>query len=194
MVMKSHMNSSVVPCTLVGDGMVGKTSLALAFTNNQTPDENYVATVFDNYAGNVSVHGEQYTISIFDSPGQHDYQSVRAYSYLDSEVIIVCYSVVDRDTLENVRDVWIPETTTQTKRKKPIILIGCQTDIRIPNNESHVTYDEGCNIAKAIGADAFIECSSASMTGISDVFQTVVKVVLKSRKKKSNIFNRLLRR
>lgn len=45
------MSKNVVHCTLIGDGMVGKTSLALAFVNKQAPVEAYVATVFDNYAG-----------------------------------------------------------------------------------------------------------------------------------------------
>jgi len=45
------IDATVVPCALVGDGMVGKTSLALAFANKQVTDNSYVATVFDNYAG-----------------------------------------------------------------------------------------------------------------------------------------------
>lgn len=125
---------------------------------------------------------------------QHDYEDVRAFSYRDSEIIIVCYSVTDRDSLKNVRDVWIPEARNQTKRKKPIVLIGCQTDIRESDNTDHVTTAEGAEAADQIGAAAFIECSSATMSGISEVFQTIVKVVLKNRKKKLNIFNRLLRK
>lgn len=119
---------------------------------------------------------------------------MRAFSYRDSEVILVCYSVADRDSLKNVRDVWIPEAKNQTKRKKPIVLLGCQTDVRDLDDSDHVTTEEGMQLAEDIGAAAFIECSSATMTGISDVFQTVVKVVLKNRKKKLNIFNRLLRK
>lgn len=51
MVSGQKMGATVVPCALVGDGMVGKTSLALAFVNKQVPDTTYVATIFDNYAG-----------------------------------------------------------------------------------------------------------------------------------------------
>ena len=56
MVMKSLNSQRIVPCTVVGDGMVGKTSIARAFVDKVAPNEDdYVATVFDNYAGkNVS--------------------------------------------------------------------------------------------------------------------------------------------
>ncbi|WAR19657.1 CDC42-like protein [Mya arenaria] len=195
MVMKNDKtNVNVVPCTLVGDGMVGKTSMALAFVNREPPDQEYVATVFDDYAGSVSVHGEAYTVSIFDSAGQHDYESVRAFSYRDSEVIVVCYSVLEKDSLLNVKDVWVPEARQLTKRKKAIVLIGCQTDMREEGNTDHVTTSVGNDLAKDIGADAFLECSSTSMSSISEVFQTVVKTALKSRKRKSSLIRRLLRR
>jgi len=55
----------------------------------------------------------------------------------------------------------------------------------------HVTTDEGSEFAKEIGAAAFLECSSLSMNGIVEVFQTVIKVVLKNRKRKSSIIKRL---
>lgn len=51
MIKDKKMSQRVVPCTLIGDGMVGKTSLAMAFVHRQAPESSYTATVFDNYAG-----------------------------------------------------------------------------------------------------------------------------------------------
>ncbi|KAL4237350.1 hypothetical protein ACF0H5_002068 [Mactra antiquata] len=196
MIKDKKTGQQVVPCTLIGDGMVGKTSLALAFVNKQSPEENYTATVFDNYAGSVSVHGEQYTVSIFDSPGQHDYEEVRAFSYQDSEVIVVCYSIADSDSATNVKDVWMDEAKRHTKRKKPIILVGCQSDSRDNTfgQTDLITESEGQALAKEIGADVYLECSSLNLEGISEVFQNIVTLALKHRKRKSRIFSRLLRR
>lgn len=185
-----------VNCIVVGDGMVGKSTLALSFTQQKFPDD-YVATVFENYAGLVSVAGEQFTVKIFDSPGQHDYEGVREFSYKDSEVYILCYSVGDRDSFKNIKEFWAPEAKSHMKRKRPTILVGCQSDLR----EHHEYYDsdiisaqEGEALARDIGADCFLECSSLEGYNTRDVFETSVMSVLKYRKKKSNIFNRLLRR
>ena len=68
MVYKSQ-ERNVVQCTIVGDGMVGKSCLSLAFAKSAVP-EGYVATVFENYAGKMMKNGDEYTISIFDSAGQ----------------------------------------------------------------------------------------------------------------------------
>ena len=69
MVGKGEQQRNLVQCTVVGDGMVGKSSLSLAFTN-EAPKGDYVATVFENYAGKTSVSGDEYTVGIFDSAGQ----------------------------------------------------------------------------------------------------------------------------
>lgn len=68
MVVKSEQRN-LVQCTVVGDGMVGKSSLSLAFTS-EPPQGDYVATVFENYAGKLKVAGDEYTVGIFDSAGQ----------------------------------------------------------------------------------------------------------------------------
>lgn len=68
MVVKSEQRS-LVQCTVVGDGMVGKSSLSLAFTS-ETVQSDYIATVFENYAAKTKVAGDEYTVGIFDSAGQ----------------------------------------------------------------------------------------------------------------------------
>lgn len=44
-----------VHCAILGDGMVGKTCLTLSFTEEIFTD-NYTATVFENYPGELSVN------------------------------------------------------------------------------------------------------------------------------------------
>lgn len=46
-------NNKCVQCALVGDDMVGKSCLVQAFTG-ELVDDHYIATVFENYAGEYS--------------------------------------------------------------------------------------------------------------------------------------------
>ena len=54
MIMKGDDEKHNVNCIVVGDGMVGKSTLSLSFTQQEFPDD-YVATVFENYAGESSI-------------------------------------------------------------------------------------------------------------------------------------------
>ena len=136
-------------------------------------------------------------LSIF----QHDYEGVREFSYKDSEVFILCYSVADRDSFKNIKEFWAPEARSHMKRKRPVILVGCQLDLRElrePTEEDPtgelISREEGELLAREIGADSFIECSSIEDYRVTDVFEHSVLSVLKYRKKKNNIFSRLLGR
>jgi len=87
---------------VVGDGSVGKTCLLISYAQNKFPRD-YVPTVFDNYAVTVNVGGEPYTLALFDTAGQEDYDRLRPLSYPQTNIFLVCYSVVMPTSFENVQ-------------------------------------------------------------------------------------------
>ena len=60
--------------------------------------------MFDNYAVTVMIGGEPYTLGLFDTAGQEDYDRLRPLSYPQTDVFLVCFSVVSPSSFENVKE------------------------------------------------------------------------------------------
>lgn len=181
-----------ISCTVIGDGMVGKTCLSEVYSGQTMPQE-YVSTVFNNYAGKSTVGGDKYVVSIFDSAGEHEYTELRSFSYKDSEVLLLCFSVSDRDSFESVKDFWAPEVKDFLGKRVPIIVVATQTDTR-SDLRGDISTEEGQKMAKEIGAERYLECSSSDQQSVLSVFENVVLTALKQRKRMGNIFRRVLGR
>ena len=49
---------------------------------------------------------------MFDTAGQEEYDKLRPMAYTDTDVFIVCFSMVDKDSLENILNKWAPEVNS----------------------------------------------------------------------------------
>ena len=88
-----------IKCVLVGDLTVGKTCLLESYTSGayQIP---YPKMVHDNYSANVIVDERQVNLGLWDTAAQEDYDRLRPISYPQTQVFLVCFSVVDPSSFD----------------------------------------------------------------------------------------------
>jgi len=174
-----------IKCVVVGDGAVGKTALLISYTSNAFPGE-YTPTVFDNFSANVMYKGTPISLNLWDTAGQEDYDKLRPLSYPQTDVFLVCYSIISRSSFKNVNEKWIPEIKHYCP-ETPIVLIGLKSDLRMDQkvllrlaerNERIVTTTEGKELSSKIGASRFVECSALTQQNMSTVFQEAIDSVL----------------
>jgi Ras-related C3 botulinum toxin substrate 1 len=175
-----------IKCVVVGDGAVGKTCLLLSYTTNAFPGE-YIPTVFDNYSANVMVEDQQINLQLWDTAGQEDYRKLRPLSYPQTDVFVICFSLVSPASLENVQNMWMPEVKEHCPGT-PYILVGMKSDLRDHFGKHADEYSrkgwepistsKGEEMKKAINARSYIECSARTQYHLKEVFETAVKAVL----------------
>merc|ERR1711936_1241008 len=87
---------------VIGDGACGKTRLLLRFMKD-TYDGTYVPTIFETETKHVEYEGKPMELRLWDTAGQEDYASLRPIAYKDTHVVLIAFSVVNRDTFETWR-------------------------------------------------------------------------------------------
>lgn len=66
--------------------------------------QKYGPTVFENYVADVNIDGQKVELSLWDTAGQEEYDRLRALSYPDSNVILICLAIDTLDALDNFQE------------------------------------------------------------------------------------------
>jgi len=175
---------------IVGDGACGKTCLLVVFSKDEFP-EVHVPTVFETDVADIEVDGKTIELALWDTAGQEDYDRLRPLSYPDTDVILMCFSIDNPDSLQNIPEKWSPEVKHFCP-KVPIILVGNKKDLR---NDEHtkrelarmkqtpVKTEDGAAVATLINANCYLECSAKTREGVREVFYAATKAALQKRKR-----------
>jgi len=142
------------------------------------------------------VDGETVQFALWDTAGQEDYEQLRPLSYPNTDVIVICFSIDNRDSFANVSLKWIPEVRHFCPRT-PIVLVGTKTDLRYnpgaayssSSDKRPVGTSEGTELSRYIKAHRYVECSAKTRDGVDEVFQSAAKAsMFPSRPKRHKRF------
>lgn len=171
-----------VKCMVVGDGTVGKTCLQMSYTSGAFPEE-YIPTVCDIDASNVMVDGQVVNLSLWDTAGQEEYDTLRPLSYPQTDVFLICFSLDNPTSYKNAETKWFEEVKENCPNT-PIILVGTKLDLRDDTqtieklnkeNKSPITYQQGLTLAERIDAVKYMECSALTQKGLTLVFDEAIR-------------------
>lgn len=182
---------------LLGDGASGKTSLLNVFTRGYFPTV-YEPTVFENYVHDIFVDGTHIELSLWDTAGQEEFDRLRSLSYDDTDLIMLCFSVESKDSLENVESKWVGEIADNCPGTK-LVLVALKCDLREQADDDNaeqpnpsadqqrekkptISYEQGLEVARRIGALRYLECSAMRNRGVNEAFTEAARVALSVKK------------
>ncbi|KAL5353780.1 Rho GTPase [Pseudogymnoascus australis] len=134
-------------------------------------------------------------LSLWDTAGQEEFDRLRSLSYDDTHAIMLCFSVESKDSLENIESKWVGEIAENCPGVK-LVLVALKCDLREnddtaedgeaaavdgePRREKKecITYQQGLEVARRIGALRYLECSAMRNRGVNEAFTEAARVAL----------------
>lgn len=168
----------------VGDSKVGKTSFACSYLDNYFPDPKNIPVVRDPPIVPVMYNDKMIKIQPYDTAGSEDYAKLRSLAYSSTEVFVLCFSLVDKKSLEHIETYWIPEIQRECPNV-PYILVGMKSDLRDSFTDDlksqglePIPTEKGQEMKEKIGAQDYVECSSLKQISIKNVMESALKTIL----------------
>jgi Ras-related C3 botulinum toxin substrate 1 len=141
------------------------------------------------------VDNKTVSLGLWDTAGQEDYDRLRPLSYPQTDVFLICFSVDNLTSYQNVKTKWWPEVNHHCPNARSI-LVGTKIDLREDKdclerlrerNQQPISIQQGEQLAKEIKARCYMECSALTQKGLKSVFDEAIKLVIfpeKDRKRK----------
>jgi len=176
-----------IKVVLIGDGFVGKTSIARAFLGKEFEHE-YIMTVgVDFYKKETEAYMEdlgniKFLWMIWDISGQPHWKNVRPAFYRGAKGAFLVFDVSNRKSYENAPE-WAKEFIKHAGRR-PIILIGNKIDLREKKPDLCLKFEDGLKLAEKIsqivGIEVpYVETSALLNINIDEAFQKLATLISK---------------
>ncbi len=149
---------------MVGDYEVGKTSLAIRFTQNRFQASYKPSLGVDFFLKKVEVKGKGIVkILVFDTAGQEFITSLRQRYFKGASGAVIVFDLTRRETFTHLKR-WVNEVKMYAGEVKKII-VGNKLDL----GEREVSKNEAEQFANSLGAK-YYETSAKLGDNVHDVF------------------------
>jgi len=169
---------SSIKVIVMGVGGVGKSAITNRFVVGRWIAK-YDPTIEESYQTTIDVDGKAFQVEILDTAGQDAYTPLRETFMHTGDGFLLVYSIVDDQTLEELRDIREQILRVHPDKKVPMMVIGNKIDIQ---KDRAVSKEEGKALAEDFGA-GFLEVSAKENFKVKDAFQMLIKRILTKKPK-----------
>ncbi len=170
--MTTNLHPVNVKINVVGDEVVGKTSIIHRFVDDQFR-EGYLPTLgFEIMLKKLLIDNIMLNFSIWDMGGQQCFDTVRFCYYQGSMGFLLVFNLAFRVTLRNINN-WFTDIR-KICPEAPIIIIANKSDLQNPACTDQEIREE----ANQIGALGYMKTSAKSGEGIESAFKLLGNAII----------------
>ncbi|XP_067945942.1 ras-related protein Rab-39B-like [Watersipora subatra] len=159
---------------LIGNSMVGKSSLLKYFTQGKCPDVSEATVGVDFFAKVVEVDDKtRVKLQMWDTAGQERFRSITRTYYRNSVGVMMVYDITSRRSFEDMLD-WLHEALKYIDPSKAVfVVVGHKSDMC---DERVISELDGEMFASANGL-SFVETSAVTGENVEKAFSMVSKQI-----------------
>ena len=172
---KPHSPEYVYKLSLIGDGGVGKTSMAQRFVHGifQADYKATIGTFISKKECKFEELNTAVRFLIWDLAGQNQFQRLWPDYLTDSRAGIIVFDISNRESFENVKK-WYDIITRVAFPNLILMLAGNKIDLTASRV---VSTEEGMELAKELGI-YYLETSAKTNENIDDVFEWIALQII----------------
>ncbi|XP_043286671.1 ras-related protein Rab-21 isoform X2 [Venturia canescens] len=150
---------------LLGEGSVGKTSVALRYSEDVFNDKSISTTQAAFFKKKLNINGKRVNLAICDTAGQEKFHALGPIYYRQSNGAILVYDITQERTFQQVKS-WVKELKKILGGEILLAIAGNKIDLEKDRN---VTVQEAEEYAKQVGAVHF-HTSAKQNRNIEEMF------------------------
>ncbi|XP_043257167.1 ras-related protein Rab-21 [Colletes gigas] len=144
-------NGYTFKVVLLGEGCVGKTSVALRYVEDKFNDR-HISTLQASFLNKkLTINGKKVNLSIWDTAGQEKFHALGPIYYRMSNGAILVYDITDEDTFQKVKS-WVKELKKMLGSEICLAIAGNKVDLE---KDRSVSIEEAEEYANQVGAMHF---------------------------------------
>ena len=172
--MRTITDELKVKVILLGNGAVGKTSIANRYTHDKFSSTYKPSLGVDFMVKRVELEGKKIKLMVFDTAGQEFISTLRKRYYSGASGAVIVFDVTRRKTFEDLER-WIKEVKNEVGDIQTVF-VGNKIDLedaRVIDVEEIIEFAERFN-------GEYIESSALLGDGIRDIFEPFILETLKN--------------
>ena len=164
-------NVKEIKIILLGNCGVGKTNIIIRYVNNEFREDE-IATLSSYYVTKkLIINDKKIILNIWDTAGQEKYMSVTKMLIQETDILILCYSIIDEVSFKNL-DIWLNSVLEVIGDDFTLGILGNKSDL-IENEV--ISEEEGEKYAKEHNAIFKLVSAKVDKIGIEKFFNSLIE-------------------